>query len=100
MLENNPPPLAIASQILAPGTLAALRRHPYHLAGWRIADRWAFEQPERLRALEAEGEIVVLIRLLDQQQLEHEALLDSSEALQKGLSITEVFQQRGIDPRL
>jgi len=63
MLEGNPQPLAIASRVLAPDTLSALRRHPYHLAAWHIADRWAFNQPEQLRALEAEGEIMVLIRL-------------------------------------
>jgi hypothetical protein len=100
MLEGNPSPLAIAARVLAPDTLAALRRHPYHLAAWRIADRWAFDQPERLRALEAEGEIFVLIRLLEQQQLEHEALLDSSEALCTGLSPTDILLQRGIELRL
>jgi hypothetical protein len=100
MLEGNPPPLAIAARVLAPDTLCALRRHPYHLAAWRIADRWAVDQPERLRALEAEGEIFVLIRLLEQQQLEHEALLDSSEALCTGLSPTDILLQRGIELRL
>jgi hypothetical protein len=100
MLEGNPRPLAIAARVLAPDTLSAIRRHPYHLTAWRIADRWAFDQPERLRALEAEGEIFVLIRLLEQQQLEHEALLDSTEALRTGLSPTEIFLQRGIELRL
>lgn len=100
MLEGNPPPLTIAARVLAPDTLSVLRRHPYHLAAWRIADRWAFDQPERLRALEAEGEIFVLIRLLEQQQLEHEALLDSAEALHMGLSPTEILLQRGIELRL
>jgi hypothetical protein len=100
MLENNPPPLAIASRVLSPETLAALRRPPYHLAAWRIADRWALEQPEDLRALEVQGEIFVLIRLLEQQQLEHEALLDASDALREGLSSAEVFQQHGIELRM
>jgi hypothetical protein len=100
MLEGNPPPLAIASRILALGTLSALRRHPYHLAAWCIADRWAFDQPERLRALEAEGEIFVLIRLLEQQQLEHDALLDSVEEQRAGMSPTEILLQHGIELRL
>lgn len=100
MLENNPSPLAIASRVLAPETLAALRRHPYHLVAWQIADRWAFDQPERLRALEAKGEIFVLMRLLEQQKLEHDALLDSGEALREGVSPMEVFQERGIELRL
>jgi len=96
MLEGNPQPLAIASRVLAPDTLSALRRHPYHLAAWRIADRWAFNQPEQLRALEVEGEIMVLIRLLEQQQLEHEALLDAHAELCCGVSEAEIFRQRGI----
>lgn len=100
MLEGNPQPLAIASTVLAPETVFALRRHPYHLVGWRIADRWAFNQPERLRALEAEGEIFVLIRLLEQQQLEHDALLDSVEEQRAGMSPTEILLQRGIELRL
>ncbi|WP_225032561.1 hypothetical protein [Paraburkholderia sp. XV] len=100
MIEGNPPPLAIASRVLAPETLSVLRRHPYHLVAWRIADRWAFSQPERLRDLEAEGEILVLIRLLEQQQLEHEALLDSVEEQRVGMSPTEILLQRGVELRL
>ena len=97
MIEGNLPPLAIASKVLAPATVAAIRRHPYHLVAWHIADRWAFNQPERLRALEAGGEIIVLIRLLEQQQLEDEALLDSLEEQRTGVSPTEILQQRGIN---
>ncbi|MFL9896300.1 hypothetical protein [Paraburkholderia sp. RL17-381-BIF-C] len=100
MIEGNLPPLAIASKVLAPATLAAIRRHPYHLVAWRIADRWAFNQPERLQALEAEGEIMVLIRLLEQQQLEDEALLDSVDEQRAGVSSTEILQQRDINPDL
>jgi hypothetical protein len=100
MLEGNPQPLTIASRVLAPATISAIRRHPYHLVAWHIADRWAFDQPERLRALEAEGEIIVLIRLLEQQQLEHEVLLDSLEELRAGLSPTEILQQCGVGLRL
>ncbi|HDR9092002.1 hypothetical protein QZM46_23490 [Burkholderia vietnamiensis] len=100
MLEGDPQPLAIASTVLAPATVSALRRHPYHLVGWRIADRWAFQQPERLRALEADGEVLVLIRVLEQQQLEHEALIDALDEPHAGLSPTDILQQRGIDLRL
>ncbi|MFP4893914.1 hypothetical protein [Paraburkholderia sp. EG304] len=100
MIEGNPPPLAIAAKVLAADTLSALRRHPYHLIGWRIADRWAFDQPERLRALEAEGEILVLIRLLEQQHIEHEVLLDSVEERRAGMSPTEILLQHGIELRL
>lgn len=97
MIEGNPPPLTIASRVLAPDTLSCLRRSPFHLVAWHIVDRWAFNQPERLQALEAEGEIMVLIRVLEQQQLEHEALLDSLEEQRSGMSSAEILQQRGIE---
>ncbi|TCG03110.1 hypothetical protein BZM27_50930 [Paraburkholderia steynii] len=100
MIEGNVPPLAIASKVRAPDTLAAIRRHPYHIVAWHIADRWAFDQPERLANLDAQGEILVLIRLLEQQQLEHEALLDSVEERRAGMSPTEILLQRGIELRL
>jgi hypothetical protein len=100
MLEGNLQPLAIASKLLAPATLAAIRRHPYHLVGWHIADRWAFNQPKVLRALESEGEIMVLIRLLEQQTLEHDALLDSLDEQRTGISPTEILLQRGIELHL
>jgi len=34
--------------------------------GWQILDCWAFNFPERLRALEAQGELLLLGRLLEQ----------------------------------
>jgi hypothetical protein len=84
MLTNNPPPLTLAASVLSPATLDAVRRSPsFHLQGWKILDRWAFNSPELLKAMEAQGEVILLGRLLQQQQMEHQVL---TTALQQGLT--------------
>lgn len=68
-------PLSIAAAVLTPATLASVcRSTSFHCRGWQILDRWASESPVLLRALEAEGELILLGRLLEQQQLEHQTL--------------------------
>lgn len=87
-------PLSIAAGVLMPATLASVRKSPsYHLQGWRILDRWAFESPAQLRALEAEGEVILLGRLLEQQQLEHQALRSAValEQHRRGLAEQEIL---------
>jgi hypothetical protein len=74
MFSDNPP-LSIAANVLARATIESVLRSPsYHARGWQILDRWAFNCPERLRSLEAEGEILLLGRLLEQQSIEHQVL--------------------------
>ncbi|HEP6277341.1 TPA: hypothetical protein VDA67_003899 [Burkholderia vietnamiensis] len=68
-------PLSIAAATLTPATLSSIcRSMSFHRRGWQILDRWAFESPAQLRALEAEGEMIQPGRLLEQPQLEHRAL--------------------------
>lgn len=75
MFSTSTQPLEIAARVLKPETIETVRRSPsFHLRGWTILDRWALNSPEKLLALEAEGEIVLLGRLLDQQQKEHRIL--------------------------
>ena len=72
MFSDNPP-LSIAANVLTRATIeSVLRSQSYHARGWQILDRWAFNCPERLRSLEAEGEILLLGRLLEQQGIEHQ----------------------------
>lgn len=48
-------PLSIAAAVLTPSTLTSVCRSPsFHRRGWQILDRWAFESPAQLRAIEAE----------------------------------------------
>ena len=75
MIEGNPQPLAIAASVLKPESIAAVRRlSDFSLRGWRILDRWALNSADALHALEAEGEVVLLGRLLEQQRIEQRAI--------------------------
>lgn len=75
MIEGNPQPLAIAASVLKPESIAAVRRlSDFSLRSWRILDRWALNSADALHALEAEGEVVLLGRLLEQQRIEQRAI--------------------------
>jgi hypothetical protein len=64
--------LTIAANVLASPSIQSVLRSPsYHARGWRILDRWAFSCPEQLRKLGANGEVILLGRLLEQQEIEH-----------------------------
>lgn len=83
-------PLKVASSVLAGTTIeSVLLSTSYHARGWQILDRWAFNSPGRLRALEAQGELVLLGRLLEQQIVEHEALISPHGLAQRGQGLAE-----------
>ncbi|HHX4060130.1 TPA: hypothetical protein ACU967_007665 [Burkholderia contaminans] len=87
-------PLLIAAAVLTPATLASVCRSPsFHRRGWQILDRWAFESPTQLRALEGAGEVILLGRLLEQQQIEHQALRSAAalEQLRRGMAEHEIL---------
>jgi len=101
LVDDNP--LEIAANVLANSTIkSVLRSSSYHSRGWRILDRWAFNAPDRLLALEAQGEIFLLIRLLEQQNIEHDALISVAGLAQlaHGLSEHEVLVEWGIAAEL
>ena len=96
-------PLRIASGVLAATTIESVRRSTsYHARGWQILDRWAFNSPEQLRALEAQGELLLLGRLLEQQIVEHKALISPLGLAQRGdgLAEHEVLALWGISTEL
>lgn len=75
MIEGNPQPLEIAACVLRPETLDAVRRLPdFSRRGWCILDRWALNSPDALRRLEAEGEVILLGRVLEQQRIEQRVI--------------------------
>lgn len=95
--------LEIASGVLADTTIdAVLQSTSYHVRGWQILDRWAFDSSDRLRALEADGELILLGRLLEQQRLEQEALTSPHGLAQRarGLAEHEVLALCGIATHL
>jgi len=101
MLIGQQQPLELASKVLKPETLQAVRSSPsYNLQGWKILDRWAFNTPERLVALEAEGEVILLGRLLEQQTIEQSVLSQAYELLQAGNAPHEILAQNEINTEL
>lgn len=101
MLTGQQQPLAIAARILKPTTIEAVRRSPsFHLQGWTILDRWAFNSPDKLRQLEAQGEVILLGRLLIQQQTEHQVLTVSLEQRQSGMTEHEILASNEINTEL
>lgn len=92
MLEHPLQPLQIAARVVAPSTLSAVKRSPFCLRGWQILDRWAMNTPDKLRALEAQGEVVLLGRLLAQQGLELDSLTDNLNLRADGVGEAEILQ--------
>jgi hypothetical protein len=82
--------MIIASGVLAATTIESVRQSTsYHACGWQILDRWAFNSPEQLRALETQVELLLLRRLLEQQTVEHEALISPLGLAQRGEGLAE-----------
>lgn len=97
MLTMRSRPLAIAATVLSPAMIEQVRREPINRFGWQILDRWAYNTPEKLRALEGQGDIVLLNRLLHQQRLETDALTCPGSG---HLSVAERLQTYEIEPEL
>lgn len=91
MLTNDSPPLALASRVLKIETLRAVARQPFNRFGWSILDRWAFNSPAALQALEAQGLDALRARVLEQQEREVEALLELSPGLGSSVPDSEVL---------
>jgi len=101
MIIGQQQPLAIATSVLKPTTIEAVRRSPsFHLRGWKILDRWALDSPERLQQLEAQGEVILLGRLLEQQTIEHQVLSRSLEQGQNGMTEHEILAANEIHTQL
>lgn len=86
--------LSSAAAVRTPAALASARRSPsFHHRGWQILDRRVFESPAQLRALEAEGEAILLGLVLEQQQLEHQVLRSPAalEQRRRGLAEHEIL---------
>ncbi|MDY7562417.1 hypothetical protein QN366_09415 [Pseudomonas sp. CCC3.2] len=96
---SSPNPLSIAASVLARTTIECVLRSPsYHARGWQILDRWAFNYPDRLRRLEADGEVILLGRLLEQQCIEHD-VMSSDEGFEQrrhGLTEHEILTLHGV----
>ena len=102
MLDRQTAPLEIARTVLRPETLREVRRGGFPNSAYLILDRWALNQPDELKALEAKGEIAFMVRLSRQQQVEAHALNSDSawEMSHRGMSDWEILELAGIDMSL
>ena len=97
MLTKATQPLEIAQRVLQIRTMYSVRKSPsFTLQGWKILDRWALNSREKLLALEAQGELVLLGRLLQQQEIEQQVLTAARRTAWAGLSEMEIMQQQEI----
>ncbi len=93
----------IARKVLSQETITEV----YNLEGrtpmvFSILDRWALNSPDKLKALEAEGTIALLIRLTAQWTLE-ENTMDSEEFYDlemQGMTKWEAFKIMGVNTEL
>lgn len=95
-------PLQFARRILQPDTIRSASVNPYNHYGWAILDRWAYNSPEQLKQLEKQGQVILLGRLLEQQEKEQEALT-SEESMQQrhqGVMPYEILEQLEIPTEL
>lgn len=102
MLDRQTAPLEIARTVLRPETIRSVRTEGYTNSAYLILDRWALNQPDELRRLEAMGPIDFMLVLSQQQQLEKSVLTSDSgwEASRQGMSDWEILQNGGVDMSL
>ena len=102
MLDRQTAPLEIARTVLRPETIREVRQGGFPNSAYLILDRWALNQPDELRRLEAMGPIDFMLVLSQQQQLEKSVLTSDSgwEASRQGMSDWEILQNAGVDTSL
>ena len=102
MLDRPTNPLDIARTVLRPQTIREVQSAAFTNSAYLILDRWALNQPDDLRSLEARGEISFMVTL-DQQATREANVLNSDsawEASRQGMSDWEILQNAGVDTSL
>ena len=101
-LDRQTAPLEIARTVLKPETIREVKSGGYTNSAYLILDRWALNQPDELKALEAQGEIAFDLKLYGQQQKEAQVLNSESarQAKLRGMSDWEILESAGIDMSL
>lgn len=103
MLDRQTNPLEIARTVLKPETIQDVKYGGgYTNTAYLILDRWALNQPEDLKRLEAQGGIAFDLKLYSQQRMEAQALGSESarQAKLRGMSDWEILELAGIDMSL
>ena len=94
------PDLTRARELLPAELMREINKQPFTVRGWRILERWAFNSPTQLEALAKQGTIIFINRLLDQQQIEHAALVSALNAGQTHLAQHEALELAGVSTEL
>lgn len=100
MLEGQMKPLDVARRILDLSTLQAAAVSPFTPRAWKILDRWAMNSPVQLKALEQQGEVILLGRLLDQQNLETRTLETHHDNQGEQLADFEILAMHQVETEL
>ena len=102
MFDQQTMPLQAARKVLRPETMYEVRSLGYSGEAYSILDRWATNQPEDLRQLEAQGMIPLMLALSSQTRLEAQALNSPSaqQAREQGMCSMDILQSCGIDMSL
>jgi hypothetical protein len=99
MIEGPTNPMEIAGKVLKLETLLLVNKTPsINVRGAMILDRWALNEPEKLKALEDRSQTGLLMRVIGQQRKEAE-ILESPKALEmlrNGLVAHEVLEMHGV----
>lgn len=100
MIEGQMNPLDVAKRVLATSTLQVVARAPYNTQGWKILDRWAMNSPAELKSLEAQGEVILLGRLLEQQTLETQVLTEHQTSSGTHMAEHEILSMHQVETEL
>ena len=102
MLDRQTNPLDIARTVLRPQTIREVQSAAFTNSAYLILDRWALNQPDDLRRLEAMNTLGLIVTLSQQQTREANVLNSDSawEASRQGMSDWEILQNAGIDTSL
>ena len=102
MFDRQTAPLEIARTVLRPETIREVRSAAFTNSAYLILDRWALNQPDDLRRLEAIHTLDLLVTL-DQQCTREANVLNSDsawEASRQGMSDWEILEMSGVDMSL
>jgi len=102
MLDRRTEPLEIACGVLKQETIHAIHEDGYTITAFRILDRWALNNPDALKRLEAQGIMAFEERLNAQLYMEVDAYNSESarRAFQQGWGVYEFYEAVGIDTEL
>ena len=102
MFDRQTAPLEIARTVLRPETIREVRSAGLTNTAYLILDRWALNQPDDLRQLEAMNTLGLIVTLSQQQAREASVLNSDSawEASRQGMSDWEILQNAGVDMSL